>query len=249
MVVASVGGTTDLSPSRTELDSHANMAVVGRHSFVIEDTGRTADVNPFTPDYHALENIPIVNAALLYECPFSGQEVILVVMDALYVESMDHNLIPPFLLREAGIHINDIPKIHLEDPGENDHAICFKDFRIPLKLNGIFSYFNSSKPTEEQVRDLDNLYLLTPTGKWDPHNSVYSTNEDAMLDWEGNIKTTSTKVKIVLEDIQEDPAVSAAMLIGAIEAHAIDRRFCGAAGNLARPRRPKCSPDSKSVRK
>ena len=69
MVVASVDGEQSQG-SRTELDSHANMAVVGRNSFVIEDTGRTADVNPFTPDYNALENIPIVNAALLYECPF-----------------------------------------------------------------------------------------------------------------------------------------------------------------------------------
>ena len=36
--------------SRTELDSHANMPVVGRHSYVISDTGRIAVANPFTPD-------------------------------------------------------------------------------------------------------------------------------------------------------------------------------------------------------
>ena len=95
----------------------------------------------------------------------------------------------------------------MQDPGENDHAICFKDFRIPLKLNGIFSYFNSSKPTEKQVRDLENVYVLTPTGKWDPHNDVYSKNEDAMLDWEGNIRDKDDQVKIVLEDVQEDPTV------------------------------------------
>ena len=36
--------------SQTELDSHANMPVVGRHTYAISDTGRIADVNPFTPE-------------------------------------------------------------------------------------------------------------------------------------------------------------------------------------------------------
>jgi hypothetical protein len=36
--------------SRTELDSHANMPVVGRHTYIISHTGRVAEVNPFTPD-------------------------------------------------------------------------------------------------------------------------------------------------------------------------------------------------------
>jgi hypothetical protein len=36
--------------SKTELHSHANMPVVGRHAFIISDTGRLADVNAFTPD-------------------------------------------------------------------------------------------------------------------------------------------------------------------------------------------------------
>ena len=36
--------------SKTELDSHANMPVVGRHAFIIWDTGRVAEVNAFTPD-------------------------------------------------------------------------------------------------------------------------------------------------------------------------------------------------------
>jgi hypothetical protein len=35
-------------PTRTELDSHANMPVVGRNAYIISDTGRVAEVNPFT---------------------------------------------------------------------------------------------------------------------------------------------------------------------------------------------------------
>ena len=43
----------DNSVSRTELDSHANMVCLGRHSIIIEDTGKTVDVKLFTPDYNA----------------------------------------------------------------------------------------------------------------------------------------------------------------------------------------------------
>ena len=57
--------------SRTELDSHANMAVVGKHAHVISDTGQVADVNPFTPDYQSMA-VRIVDAAVKYECPFTG---------------------------------------------------------------------------------------------------------------------------------------------------------------------------------
>jgi hypothetical protein len=54
--------------SRTELDSHANMPVVGRHAYIISDTGTVADVIPFTPDYE----IWIVDAAIQYDSPYDG---------------------------------------------------------------------------------------------------------------------------------------------------------------------------------
>eukprot|EP00957_Ditylum_brightwellii_P185696 14138468-Ditylum_brightwellii.AAC.1 len=53
-----------------ELDSHANMPVVGRHAYVISDTGRIADVSPFTPDYSSME-IKIVDAVIQYDCPYN----------------------------------------------------------------------------------------------------------------------------------------------------------------------------------
>ena len=66
------------SMSRTDLDSHANMAVVGRHAYILSDTGRTADVNAFTPDYESMQ-VPIVDAAVQYECPYSGTLHVLII--------------------------------------------------------------------------------------------------------------------------------------------------------------------------
>ena len=178
------------SSTRTELDSHANMPVVGKNAFIIHYAGRRVDVSPFTPDYDSLQDVPVVDAAVYYICPYSGTEALLIIRNALHVPSMTNNLIPPFIIREAGVILNDTPKIHVKDPTADDHALIFPsdDFRIPLKLHGIFSYFNTRAPTDQEVRECENVHLLTPENRWDPHDTAYSHNEDAIMDWEGNVK-------------------------------------------------------------
>ena len=96
--------------SRTELDSHTNMPVIGRNVYILSKIGETVDVAPFTPDYKPI-SVELVDAALKYECPCSGEVKILIIRMGLHVPSMTHNLLPP--LREAGIHINEVPKIHV----------------------------------------------------------------------------------------------------------------------------------------
>ena len=151
------------SMSRMDLDSHVNMAVVGRHAYILSDTGRTAEVNPFTPDYKSMQ-VPIVDAAVQYECPYSGTLHVLVIRNALHVPSMRHNLVPPFMIREEGIQVNDTPKIQVNDPTTSDHSIYFPetDFHIPLSLWGVFSYFPSLKPMAQTLKETEEVYLLTP---------------------------------------------------------------------------------------
>ena len=48
----------------TELDSHANMAVIGNNCEIIADTGKTADVKAFSPDCATLDSISIVDAVV-----------------------------------------------------------------------------------------------------------------------------------------------------------------------------------------
>ena len=110
--------------SRTDLDSHANMPVVGKNAYILAESGKTVDVSPFTPDYQSME-VPLVDAAILYECPHDGKSYVLVLRNALHVPSMEHNLVPPFMLREAGIVVNEVPKIQVTDPTKSDHAIIF----------------------------------------------------------------------------------------------------------------------------
>ena len=97
---------------------------------------------------------------------------------------------PPFLLREAGVVVNDVPKIHVQDPTDKDHAIYFpkRDVTIPLQLWRVFSYFPTYQPTDQQLEDSESVLMLTPEWTWNPHTDAYSQSEEQMLDWEGNIR-------------------------------------------------------------
>lgn len=215
----------DVQDSRTELDSHANMPVLGRNSYVISHTGKTADVSPFSPEYEPM-SIPIVDGAIRYECPYSGETYILVVRNALNVPAMNNNLIPPFMMREAGVIVHDTAKIHANDPTENDHSIYFREtgFRIPLSLWGVFSYFPTSRPTVEEMNASDNVYLLTPE-RWNPHHSAYAINEDNMLDANGNIIEKKHRQTVMLSEIEESRLMSSSLQISSIEIQAIDSIF------------------------
>ena len=69
--------------SRTDLDSHANMVVVGKHAAIISDAGRRAEVRPFTPDYESLSKVPIVDADVRHDCPHSRETCLLIASNAL----------------------------------------------------------------------------------------------------------------------------------------------------------------------
>ena len=98
-----------------ELDSHANMSVIGREALVVEQSGRMVEVSPFTPDYKPIK-VEVVNAMVQYNSPLDGKEYMLVIRNALCVPSMNNNLIPPFIMRENGIVVNECAKIQCEDP-------------------------------------------------------------------------------------------------------------------------------------
>ena len=212
------------SESRMELDSHANMAVVGRHAYTLADAGKTVEVSPFTPAYNSIR-AKLIDAAVQYQCPFSGEEYIFVIRDAIQMPSMDHSLVPPFMLREAGIQVNERAKIHTEDPSPTDHAIIFPEtgLTVPLSLYGIFSYFPTTTPTQRTLSKPPDVYMLTPT-TWNPHSDSYAINEESILDWEGHIKERRHwEHRVVLDDIPGDDAMISALSLNDAEESAIDQ--------------------------
>jgi hypothetical protein len=107
----------------TELDSHANMAVVGCDCTIIARSGCFANITPFYKDLPAMEMIEIGDAMVAHDDTISQRTCLLVMRNALLIHSMDHNLIPPFLIREAGLLLDKTPKHQLEHPMIDNHAI------------------------------------------------------------------------------------------------------------------------------
>jgi hypothetical protein len=95
--------------SRTDLDSHANMPVVGNGAHVLLDHNKACEVSPYSLEYEPMM-VPLVDAAVRYDR--DGRVYILLIRNAFYVPSLDHNLLPPFMMREAGVIVKDTPKIH-----------------------------------------------------------------------------------------------------------------------------------------
>ncbi|KAI2499408.1 hypothetical protein MHU86_15120 [Fragilaria crotonensis] len=56
---------------RCEMDSHADTCVAGSNCVVLEYTGRSAEVEAYSPDYPS-KQIPIATVATAYDCPTSG---------------------------------------------------------------------------------------------------------------------------------------------------------------------------------
>ena len=150
-------------------------------------------------DKSRVRKLLIKDAALTYDCPYTGSTTILIFRNNICVPEIKYNLIPPFILREAGVTVHEKAKIHSKEPMEEDHSISFRDLssdlRIPLQLNGIFSYFKPTKPTIKEIRECNKIICSPDGSNWNPNCSSFAKNEDSMIDWDGNITSQDRWLK------------------------------------------------------
>ena len=179
--------------SRTDMDSHAESHVVGKNAYIISTQDKKVTVNGFTKALGS-KTVHVVDAAVAYDCEFTGEVYILIIRNALYFEEMHVNLISPFILRLAGLHVNEEPKFMATHPTLGHHSISLPDteIRFPMALHGIISYILTRLPTKDEVtlRNLDPYRCIEMTpgfSEWNPHNSSYGAQENCMLDYHGNI--------------------------------------------------------------
>ena len=109
-------------------------------------------VNGFTKSLVS-KIVPIVDATVAYECEFSGKVYLLIVRNTLYVEEIEMNLIAPFIMRLAGITVNEEPKFMVTNPTIHQYSVHIpeKDVIFPLVITGIISYLPTRMPTEDEV--------------------------------------------------------------------------------------------------
>lgn len=126
-------------------------------------------MSSFVDDDGSLPCVSVGCAVLPYDCPVQAITItiLMVFKNVSYIPTMKHHLMPPFILREAGIGVNEIQKKYCENPTSDDRTIWIESLnvQIPLELEGVFSHFKTQKATCDNISN---------TSK---KNTVYSTLE------------------------------------------------------------------------
>ena len=61
-----------------ELDSHADTTALGKGCLILQDTGRTVTVRGFDGSIGSMKDVPIVTAAVAYDCPATFKVFVLI---------------------------------------------------------------------------------------------------------------------------------------------------------------------------
>jgi len=160
LIVSSVMESIDHG-AYTELDYHTNIVMVGDECIIFHNTGITCTVNAFTESSGKLEQVPIIDDDVSYDCLFQAKYYILLVRNAFHVPDIAVDLLPPFIIREAGLQINECPKIQLSDPTVEVHSMYSEEvgLRIHFGLSNTFSYLSTRKSTNHELASCDKLFI------------------------------------------------------------------------------------------
>ena len=167
------------------MDSHADTCSFGPSCLVVHDTEQRISVDPFEKTLGSINDVPIVTAAIAYDCSITYNTYILFFHQSLYFEKLENHLICPNQLRHNNITVNDIPLIHIpfDERSPQHHSIIttppHPELHIPLSLEGTTSYFVTRKPTWNEVRsDQDCIHVhCTSDVPWNPFDTTLATDE------------------------------------------------------------------------
>jgi len=159
---------------------------------IIAKSGHHANVTPFSSDLPVMEKVEIGDVAVAYDDPYLLETYLLVMRNVLLIPSMNHNLLPPFLVREASLFLDKTPKFQSTEVSLENHTIYDEvtGLRIHLQLNGTFLYFVTRSITLEEQENWEKypvVYLTPDSDQWDPHASHFAEAEAAMMDSSGEI--------------------------------------------------------------
>jgi hypothetical protein len=188
--ISSVGGSN--VDSSTELDSHADTCVLGKHALIIHDFETLVCITGY--DKLGGKVYKTVTGVLAYDDPQTGQAVMLIVHQGIHIPHLEHNLLCPMQTRVNDIRVEECPKSLTQNPDNNMHAITIPQnigdelYVIPLSLKGITSYFPTHKPTLHEFESSDLRFELTyEVPEWDPQSVLYAEQEEQLLDPYGKV--------------------------------------------------------------
>jgi hypothetical protein len=92
--------------------------------------------------------------------------------------------------------VNNLPKFLAADPTDQTHALTLtspnnplQPVTLPLTLRGVTLVLNARSTTIDEFNSHDHLrlHLTSETLTWDPTTNLYEKQENAMMDYSGNI--------------------------------------------------------------
>ena len=96
--------TISIPQSRTDLDSHADTCVVDRNVLITHYHGangqsKYVNVVVYDPTLGSVPDMRVVNAAVAYDCPETGEVIIFQINQAIHINTMENSLLCNMQLR------------------------------------------------------------------------------------------------------------------------------------------------------
>jgi hypothetical protein len=113
--INSIGETT------LELDSHADMCVLGCDALILLDYDRPVIVEGYDPSL-GTKTYATVSGALAYDDPVTGEVYHLVINQAIHIPHLDHHLLCPMQCQVNDVVVDNMPKFLTSDPTDHTHA-------------------------------------------------------------------------------------------------------------------------------
>jgi hypothetical protein len=172
-----VNNDNEILSCRAELDSHADTCGLNNVARILEFHGQVVEVSGFSNAMHPLQDIPIVKGAVAYDDHETGEVIVLVFNQALYFgDKLSHILLNPNQMRTSNIKVDNIPK-HLSTKSTHSIMVEEENLTIPMKLNGIISYFNVRAPNLDEIENCPHINM-TSTKEWNPYSHHFKELED-----------------------------------------------------------------------
>ena len=129
---------------RMKLDSHADTIVLGNNAIILQYTNRECDFSPYADSYEPIRNAPIVTGATAVTSLATGETLILVFHEAIWMGSqLDFSLHNLNQLQHHGVIVQDNPyadmSLHI--------ASVDNTFVMPMQTEGTAIFFDSRTPT------------------------------------------------------------------------------------------------------
>ena len=161
------------------MDSHADTCVGGANSVIISESGETATVYSFSDEREPFGKIPIASIGTAWTSEKTGETFVLVFNEALYFgDRLPHSLLCPNQLRSYGAVVQDCPQ-QFDRKSNHSISIAEDNFSVPLEMDGVISFFESHRPSEDELRNCKRM-VFTSDSTWQPNDPSFATQEQAM---------------------------------------------------------------------